>query len=298
MKRLLAVIAAAAMIAGAVLLRSRLGADGPSPASARLRVGCASVVAEPCRAWATAAGFDVIELSDPPPPTGYAAAVGPLDAVVAAEPYGAQAFALPGPAVPVATSPVVLVTRADDQGRLRGPRSAWSDAIDDGQRLWIEPDGSWLAPVVRAGLAAAALTEATIVGTPPPALDEMAAQDLRNDAVLAAGDDLAAATKAASSSPDARDAISAMAARQLDIVATVAVAAGKRSSQKVTTPEPAVAVTITLTPRADLPDRDRLDATAAALTAALKAAGWGDPGGPGSTIAEELLIGIAAELRS
>lgn len=298
MKRVLAVIAAAAMIAGAVLLRSRLGSDGPSPEAARLRIGCAVVVAEPCREWATKAGFDVVVLADPPPATGYGAAVGALDAVVAPEPFGAQALALPGPAAAVATSLVVLVTRADDQGRLRGPGSAWSDAIDDGQRLWIEPDGSWFAPVVRAGLVAAALTaDAQTNGTSPPALAELAAQDLRTDAVLAAGDDLAAATSAASS-PDARDAISAMAARELDIVATVAAAAGKRSSQKVTTPEPEVAVTITLTPRADLAERGRLDATAAALTAALQAAGWAAPGGAGSGVAEELLIGIAAELRS
>ncbi len=123
-------------------------------------------------------------------------------------------------------------------------------------RLWAEPDGGWYGPVVVAGLVAAELSRAAAVaGTPAPAIDALAANDLQADAVLDALADLRQARGRGRTAGDgAADAIGAMSAREIDAVATVKAAAGTRATQKAFVPTPAVAATVSLAHRADLKD--------------------------------------------
>lgn len=309
MKRAVAVIAAIAMITGAIAIRSRTG-GGVADRPVSLTVGCASVVAEPCRRWAGAEGFRVVVLRDPPPLTGYPVEretdVGSgLDVVVAPEPFAGMAFQSSSTPVPAAVSPVVVVIRAGDTTRMQEPATAWSDAIDADSRLWIEPPDGWLGPVVVAGLVAAELAlDAGGGGLPVPAIDSLAANDLSSDAALDALADLTAARRRANdASPTARDAIGAMVALAIDVVGTVEAAAGKRETQRVVTPTPEVSATISIAWRSDLADRQasliRSEALTARLTAGLAAAGYRAPAtGTGPSVAPALLIGLAQELRS
>lgn len=304
MKRLLAVIVSIALIGGAIAVRSRTG-GGAVDRPVRLTVGCASVVIAPCRAWAQASGFTVVELGDPPPLTGYPVPAdtdaAQIDVVVAPEPFAGFALGPTDPPQAVASSPVVLVVRAADSTTVRSPATAWSDAIDAGVRVWSETPGSWFAPVVVAGLIVSEVTrDAAQAGTAVPEPSKLARNDLDSDAALDALADLTTARGRASSSiATTSDAIGAMLGLEIDVVATLRARAGTRARQRVITPEPKVTAVVSVAVRRDLPGDDRARIDTAALTRRLRTAGFDPPAAPGpSEVSQELLIGLAEELRS
>jgi hypothetical protein len=296
MKRIAAVIAAIAMIAGAFLLRSR---SDDSKEAASITVGCATVVATPCQRWAQQSGYGSMVLTDVPPPTGYAedgpVGVGTVDIIVAPEPYAAVAFRSASTPTPVGASRVVIVVRTGDSTTVRDARTAWSDVIDAGSRLWVEPDSSWLAPPVRAGLVVSELDRAARENN-EPALNPntLARNDLENDVVRDAFSDLAAATSGNRTLSDTSDAVASMNARVIDAVGTVQAVAGSRSTQEAVPTEPAAWATIAVVSRDGLQTPTPVPVDT--LRTALQRAGWVQP--PAETTPIELLIGIAAELRS
>jgi hypothetical protein len=307
MKRAIAVIAALAMIVGAIVFRRQ---SGPEPATkTALIVGCASVVEKPCRTWATGVGYGVriipvapaIGASPVPELVGLDLFVGPepwakvvneggffADGVAGSDPLPSVAT------VVVASSPVVLVARTDDATRLTSPTSAWADALDAKTRLWSER--SWLSPVVQASVTVSALSiEAKTAGTKPLPVEKLAGNDLQTDAVLDALADFAAVTSGTASLRTTSGALAAMLnAREIDAVATVKAAAGNRPNQRIVTPEPAVYASISLAIR---PGR-KLTGPTTALTAALQQAGWDAPRTGAGQVSTQLLEGLAAQMPS
>jgi hypothetical protein len=308
MKRALAVIAALAMIAGAIVFRRSSDPATPSMPD-RLVVACASVIEAPCKAWGQSAGYDVRVIASPPK-------IGPdtetmltdIDLFVAPEPWVAiastsfptgnsEAAPTPNEPIVVASSPVVLVARADDQTLLRKNDTAWADAIDAKTRLWGEQ--SWLAPVVEGGLAVSALSaDAKATGEPPIPVEQLAGNDLQTDAVLDALADLAAAqSRGGSSSRNASDAIGAMNAREIDVVATVEAWAKKRPNQRVVIPTPPVNASIAVAIRPGL-SSNAAKGPFPELTAALQRADWKAPTTGAGTVGAKLLEGLAAQMPS
>jgi hypothetical protein len=304
MKRVIAVIAALAMIAGAIVFRRSSDGDGSgSGKSATVVVGCAAVIEDPCARWAAASGYTSTIIKEPPPiGSGAEAALQGIDVFVAPQPWASLAsLGFPirtgateevEPATVVASSPVVLVKRSDDSTVLTTPGVAWDEAIDADTRLWAE--ASWLAPVVEAGLVVSALAEeAKTSGEAAIPIDQLAGNDLASDAVVEANADFAAAQAGGnSSSKTASDAIGAMSAREIDVVATVKALAGNRTSQSVVTPTPLVTATIALTVRPDLGTTPN----ASTLTTELRAKGWDPPTTTGVSVGAKLLEGLAARL--